>query len=120
MFFNLKLKHKKKKILKSLKIAQYATFVCSTAVPIGTTSVLSSGTFQRCLVVSRSLESKMADLLGDDSPYTDDNNEDPAADFLAREQDALADLGEDLDGDSAAAEVRNIEVSSKTKLLSHR
>lgn len=62
----------------------------------------------RCLVVSRSLESKMADLLGDDSHYTEENNEDPAADFLAREQNDLADLGEDFEGDANAAEVGNV------------
>lgn len=48
----------------------------------------------------------MADLLGDDSHYSEETPEDPAAEFLAREQDALAELGEDLEGDANADEVR--------------
>ena len=51
----------------------------------------------------------MADLLGDDSPYGEETAEDPAAEFLAREQNDLAELGEDLEGGDNADEVRNWE-----------
>ncbi|PFX17670.1 hypothetical protein AWC38_SpisGene18006 [Stylophora pistillata] len=44
----------------------------------------------------------MADLLG-----SDEFQEDPAAEFLAREQDDLAELGEDFGGEQTEANVTN-------------
>lgn len=82
-----------------------------TADHFGTTSVLSSGILIDAFVVSRSLKSNMADLLGDDSQYSEETPEDPAAEFLAREQDDLAELGEDLDGAANADEVKKVEKS---------
>jgi hypothetical protein len=49
----------------------------------------------------------MADLLGD-STYSEETAEDPAAAFIAREQDDLAELGEDLEGVENADEVRTV------------
>ena len=46
----------------------------------------------------------MADLLG-----SDEFQEDPAAEFLAREQDDLAELGEDFGGEQPEANVRSLE-----------
>lgn len=48
----------------------------------------------------------MADDLLGDSSYGEETAEDPAADFLAREQDELAELGEDLEGVGNADEVK--------------
>lgn len=52
-------------------------------------------------LLSHDQELKMADLLGDTSlgdTLGDQPEVDPAADFLAREQDDLAELGEDFGG----------------------
>ncbi|KAK3728243.1 hypothetical protein QZH41_019617 [Actinostola sp. cb2023] len=51
----------------------------------------------------------MADLLGDDA-FGEETAEDPAAEFLAREQNDLADLGEDLEGSANADEGDNFDM----------
>ncbi|XP_031555047.1 clathrin light chain A-like [Actinia tenebrosa] len=52
----------------------------------------------------------MADDLLGDSSYGEETAEDPAADFLAREQDELAELGEDLEGVGNADEGDNFDL----------
>lgn len=52
----------------------------------------------------------MADDLLGDSSYGEETAEDPAADFLAREQDDLAELGEDLEGVGNADEGDNFDM----------
>ena len=60
-----------------------------------------SGTFVPCTSHSGTI---MADLLG-----SDDFREDPAAEFLAREQDDLAELGEDFGEEQPEANVSSSE-----------
>ncbi|XP_001622893.2 clathrin light chain [Nematostella vectensis] len=52
----------------------------------------------------------MADLLGDDT-FSDEQAVDPAAEFLAREQDDLAELGEDLGGPNSDVEGVGFDMS---------